>query len=106
MADIELKVSTEQLVSAADQLALENKKLKQQFDLWNQKMRKLCDQWQGDGSTQGLQGAKRMTKNSETMITIIEEYIQKFKDLSGVYAQSEQQAKQKNQALPVGDVFR
>jgi len=106
MADSTFKVSTEQLVSAAEQLEIENKKLKQQFDLWSQKMRKLCDQWQGDVSTKGLQGAKQMAKNSETMNGIIAEYIQKLKDLSGVYTQSEQGAKQKNQALQAGDVFR
>jgi len=106
LADLEWKVSTEQFISTADQLAIEKKKMKQLLDSWNFKVRKLCDQWQSQGSEETLQGAKQLAKNSETMLIILEEYIRKLHALSGVYTQSEQQVKQKIQSLPIGDVFQ
>lgn len=106
MAETEIKVSPEQFVAKAEQIAIERNNIQNQFDLWFQKTRKLCGQWQGDVSDDFMESARHMNSKSQTMLKILDEYTDKLRQLSGIYEKSELAAKQKNQSLPTDNVFR
>ena len=106
MADFEIKVTPEQFTNKAQEVAKGRSNIQNQVDLWYQKTRKLCGQWQGEASGETLEAAKQMNTKSQTMLKILDEYTQKLNQLSGVYDNSEQQVKQKGQSLPTENVFK
>ncbi len=106
MADFEIKVTPEQFTNKAQEVAKAKTNMQNQVDLWYQKTRKLCGQWQGEASAEAMEAAKQMNSKSQTMLKILDEYTQKLNQLSGVYVNSEQQVKQKTQSLPTDNVFK
>lgn len=95
-----LKVSTEQMNTAASTIESELSNVRKSFDEIDGIMRRMTTYWEGEGATRYSLSYNNFKDEELVIMARISEQIRDLRDMSGVYSTAEKDATQIGTSLP------
>ena len=106
MAGTESRVDTALFLSTAEALEPVTKNLTSLFNQWQDTVRSLRGQWQGDASDDVKNTAAQLAKSSDALLRSLNGYRAALREMAGVYEKTEKNVQETGKSLKFGSTFR